>query len=230
MLKPSEMGVTNKNRKIYEHEALVRKKLTFYSKGQGIKSVVANICLQIIDTPSGGQVDITGLKHPYFGDINNYFAEVMGPIWSSRGLIPGINKNSICFFSSSDTEALYDFIVYKNEKNPILVSNKQKSSSTNTVKPAQILNLLQDSQPLLKKWRDTKYYQIFKLLDENNIVSGPINVITKVYFKELKKSHDYIEKEDLYKTSLELYVYCVYGTAVMAGHEYTVVATLTGYV
>jgi hypothetical protein len=200
MLKPSQLGVTNVKRTIAEHERIVRSKLEELSTQKGMRGLTATICIDIIDASNGDTIDIEGLKAPYDGQINNYFAEVMGPIWSSRGLIGGITKRSKCFFSASDTEALYDFIVYKSEKEPILVSNKQKSSSTNTLKPSNILAFIRDNKALLDKWGDTKYFTVFKLLNENTIVSGPINVITYVYFKEFTQSYPYITKTDLTKT------------------------------
>jgi hypothetical protein len=200
MLKPSELGVTNVKRTIEEHERLVRSKLKSLSSQKGMRGTVAKICIDIMDASNGDTIDIEDLKSPYDGQINNYFAEVMGPIWSSRGLVKGITKRSKCFFSASDTESLYDFIVYVNDKTPVLVSNKQKSSSTNTLKPANILSLIRGDKALLKKWEDTKYFKVFKLLNENNIVSGPINVITYVYFKEFTEKYPYIKKNDLIKT------------------------------
>lgn len=200
MFKPSELGVTNTKRTIDEHERIVRSKLKTLSSQKGMRGLAAKICIELMDASNGDSIDIEGLKSPYDGQINNYFAEVMGPIWSSRGLINGITKRSKCFFSASDTESLYDFVVYRDEKTPILVSNKQKSNSTNTLKPANILSLIGGNKALLDKWGDTKYYKVFKLLNENNIVSGPINVITNLYFNEFSKKYSYVTKNDLLKT------------------------------
>lgn len=185
MLKPSEMGVTGSKTTIAIHKKKVITKLNALVKAKGRKEVVAKVCLEIMNTPSGGIVDISEIRAPELSDIKNYFAEVMGPIWSvERGLIPGLKLSDHTYYSTSDTERLFDFKVYRGEEE-ILVSNKQKTGGTNTLKPGDVIRLVDANKHLSDKWKKTKYYKIFKILDESNVVSGPIKAIAKCYPKLL---------------------------------------------
>lgn len=186
MLKPSQMGVTGTKTTISLHKKKVVSKLNSLAKTKGRQKNVADVCLKIMDTPSGGQVDISKLNSAEISDIKNYFAEVMGPIWSSeRGLIPGLKSSDYTYFSASDTERLFDFKVYKG-KEEILVSNKQKTGGTNTLKPGDVVRLVNQNRYLSDKWQNTKYYKIFDILDKSNVVSGPIKAIAKHYPKLVK--------------------------------------------
>jgi hypothetical protein len=136
-----------------------------------------------METPNGGTVDISKLQPAEIGEIKNYFAEVMGPIWAQEaGLIPGLKASDSTYFSTSDTERLFDFKVYKG-KEEILVSNKQKTGGTNTLKPGDVVRLVRENRHLSDKWSNTKYYKIFDILDKSNVVSGPIKAIAKYYPK-----------------------------------------------
>lgn len=184
MLKPSEIAITDRKVSIRQHRETVKESLIKLSKNKSNRNLVS-VCMQIMDTPSGGTIDISLLKNNknHLNDIKNFFAEVMGPIWCQKyGLIQGLTENSQTFFSSSDNERLYDFKVYKNNEE-ILISNKQKKGGTNTLKPGDVIKLVDASPELTKKWSNTKYYEVFKILDDNLVVSGPISAVAKCYPK-----------------------------------------------
>lgn len=181
MLKPSEMGVVGSTNSITTHKKKVVTKLNNFILAKGRKKIVAEACLSIMKTPSGGQIDISKLNSAELSDIKNYFSEVMGPIWAAeRGLIPGLKSSDYTYYSPSDTERLYDFKVFKGKKE-ILVSNKQKTGGTNTLKPGDVIDLVNKSITLTKKWKNTKYYKVFNTLDTFNVVSGPIRAIAEYY-------------------------------------------------
>jgi hypothetical protein len=184
MLKPSELNVTGSKNRISAHKKKVVTKLNTMLKSRANKNL-AEACLALMETPSGGVIDVSKLTTTQMSDIKNYFAEVMGPIWAAeRGLIPGIKTSSYTFFSSSDTERLYDFKVFKG-KEEILVSNKQKKGGTNTLKAGDVITLVNKHVHLKNKWMNTKYYKVFEILNNSNVVSGPIKAIAKVYPKLL---------------------------------------------
>jgi hypothetical protein len=181
MLKPSQMGVVGTKNTISTHKRKVITKLNTIAKSKGRQKNVAEVCLKIMETPSGGVVDISKLNVAEISDIKNYFAEVMGPIWASeRSLIPGLKSSDYTYYSPSDTERLYDFKVFKGQQE-ILISNKQKTGGTNTLKPGDVIDLVNKDVNLIKKWKKTKYYKVFQILDNNNVVSGPIKAIAEHY-------------------------------------------------
>lgn len=183
MLKPSQMGVVGVKQTIAIHKKKVLAKLTAITKTKGRQKNVAEVCLSIMEKGNGGIVDVSKLNIAELSDIKNYFAEVMGPIWSQEGkLIPGLKASDYTYFSPSDTERLYDFKVFKG-KEEILVSNKQKTGGTNTLKPGDVVRLVRSDKFLSDKWSNTKYYKVFEILDTSNVVSGPIKAIAKHYPK-----------------------------------------------
>lgn len=189
MLKPSEFGVTGKKRTISAHEALVLSKLNRISNKK-----VASICKDILISKSGSTINIpTGVKQQELNEITNYFSEVAGPILAVKNkLITGITMNSLCEYSESDTESLYDFIVFKN-KSPLLISNKALEGATNTLKPGNVIEILdkKENSALKSKWQKTIPYKVMQTLDENNVVSGPITAIRDYYsntFPGIKKA------------------------------------------
>lgn len=203
MLKPSELGVTGQKRSISAHETLVLSKLKRLSNKK-----IADVCKDILMSKSGDKIDIPkGVSPQQINEITNYFAEVAGPILAVKNdLISGIRMSNLCEYSSSDTEALYDFVIYKNNK-PILISNKALEGATNTLKPGNVIEILDQpaNATLKKKWVGTVPYKVMKVLDESNVVSGPIKAIKEFYpntFPGIKEA-DYRKVIDVMATGNE---------------------------
>lgn len=175
MFKPSELKVTGKQRLISEHEQLVLKSLKTHRN-----KLAASVCADILESSSGDVVNIKGLKSTDINDIKNYFAEVAAPILILKQKMLPIDKLTKVFFSDSDTERLYDFKLFHRSEE-ILISNKQLKGGTNTLKPGDVVRLVDQDEFLKKKWQKTKYYRVFKILDESNVVSGPMRAIMEEY-------------------------------------------------
>ena len=191
MLKPSDFKITGKYRSITEHTRLVKAKLQTMLRS---KPLVAKLCLQILESSPGDKLDLTGLKSADINEIKNYFAEVAGPILMlADKAVPGISPSSQVFYSDSDTERLYDFKLVINRKE-FLISNKQLKGGTNTLKPGDVIRLVDEDKNLSDKWKRTKYYKAFKTLDESNVVSGPMRVIAEQYPNKFRISRqDYMK-------------------------------------
>lgn len=175
MFKPSELKVTGKQRPIPEHEQLVVKALKSHRS-----KLAASVCLDILESTSGDLLNIKGLKSTDINDIKNYFAEVAAPILILKQKMLPIDKLTKVFFSDSDTERLYDFKLFHRSEE-ILISNKQLKGGTNTLKPGDVVRLVDEDEYLKKKWQKTKYYKVFKILDESNVISGPIKAVMEEY-------------------------------------------------
>lgn len=203
MLKPSELGVTGQKRSISAHESLVLRKLNNLSNKK-----IASVCKDILSSKTGDKINIpSGVTQQHLNEITNYFAEVAGPVLAVKNsLISGIRMNNLCEYSVSDTEALYDFVLYKNNK-PIFISNKALEGATNTLKPGNVIQILNESanSTLKKKWVKTVPYNVMKILDESNVVSGPITAIKEYYpntFPKIK-SGDYSKVLEIMSTGNE---------------------------
>lgn len=197
MLKPSELGLDGKNYKITEYEKLVRKKINALSNKKLI--VVLNV---LIDAKSGDTINIDGIPTNLISEIKNYYAEVIGPIlvYKNNLFSQGrLTSASTCYFSSSQTERLYDFKIGVAKKE-YLFSNKQLKGGTNTLKPADVVELIQKDDILKKKWEETKIFKTFQILNENNVVSGPIRAVAENYTNSVSG----ISKQDMYKVINQL--------------------------
>jgi hypothetical protein len=169
------LKVTGKQRTIPEHEQLVIKNLKSHRN-----KLAAGVCMDILESGSGDVLNINGLKSTDINDIKNYFAEVAAPILILKQKMLPIDKMTKVFFSDSDTERLYDFKLFHRSEE-ILISNKQLKGGTNTLKPGDVVRLVDEDEYLKKKWQKTKYYKVFKILDESNVISGPIRAVMEEY-------------------------------------------------
>jgi hypothetical protein len=147
---------------------------------RGPQSRVAEVCLAIMAAPNGAIIDVENLTLSDFAEIKNYFAEVMGPIWChEQGLLPGIKSHDQTYFNPGSNR-MYDFKVYRGDE-PILISNKRKIGVANTLKPGDVVRLIDTNQDLSRKWRTTDTFHAVRILDESSVVAGPIKVLSRVY-------------------------------------------------
>lgn len=176
MLKPTELGLAGQERTIKAHLDLLTRKLKSLQNKD-----VARTCLELLEADPGDKVNVNGLTQTHINEIKNYFAESAGPVWVAKNsLLPGVKYSDKTFFSKSETERLYDFKVIT-PKEIILVSNKQATGGTNTLKAGDVITLVNKDPLLKKKWGATKYYKVFDILDKNNVISGPITAVRDVY-------------------------------------------------
>jgi hypothetical protein len=176
MLKPTDLGLAGQERTIRAHRDLVVRKLKALPNKD-----MSRTCLELLEADPGDIVSVNGLRQTDINEIKNYFAESAGPIWVAKNsLIPKVTYNDKTFFSKSETERLYDFKLIRGTE-IILVSNKQATGGTNTLKAGDVIALVNKDPILKKKWTNSKYYKVFDILDKNNVISGPISAIRDVY-------------------------------------------------
>lgn len=180
MLKPSELGITGVRRTISQHKFVLFNSILRMANINGPQAKVARVCLQIMEAPNGSIIsDVQSLSSHEIAEIKNYFSEAMGPIWClEQGLLPGIKAHDYTHFET--TSRLYDFKVYRGDE-PILISNKRKVGVSNTLKPSDVVRLVNVNQDLYRRWHSTDQYRVIRILDENSVVSGPIKAVSRVY-------------------------------------------------
>jgi len=192
MLKPSELGLDGEYRKISVHETLVEKKVNSLSNKKIIPVLNA-----ILNAKSGDTINIKGITPTHIGEIKNYYAECIGPILVyNHNLFPEgrLNSTAQCYFSSSQTESLYDFKI-KMGKKEYLFSNKQLKGGTNTLKPSDVVKLIKNDDILYTKWKDSKAFKTFEILDSSNVISGPIKAVATYYTNKVPG----VTKQDMSK-------------------------------
>jgi hypothetical protein len=109
-------------------------------------------------------------------DINKDFGEVLGPLAVIKhNILAGtghkVTATSPIFIPVRPNEPLMDYKV-----GTVVISAKS-GTTTNTVKPADILGLLQKQAGLVTKYKTTKEYQILETLSENPALRGPVAAV-----------------------------------------------------
>ena len=110
-------------------------------------------------------------------DINKDFGEVLGPlavikhnVLAGTGHEKQVNATSGIYIPARPNEPLMDYKV-----GPVVISAKS-GTTTNTVKPQDILNLLHKNPSLERKYKTTTEWQVLNILASNSALAGPISV------------------------------------------------------
>jgi hypothetical protein len=69
-----------------------------------------------------------------------------------------------------------DYSIIEGTKTYII--SAKSGETTNVVKPGDILDLIAKDPLKLKKWKNTKEYNVLKVLSENSVLIGPIKAVS----------------------------------------------------
>jgi len=124
-------------------------------------------------------------------EINKDFGEVIGPvaifkkrILASKGI--NIRNTDKIYVPSRPNEPLLDYSIVQGQKS--FAISAKSGTSTNTVKPADIISLLKKNSKIFDKHKNTLQFKVFEAISEGNSVSGPLIVasILKNKYKEFE--------------------------------------------
>lgn len=142
--------------------------------------------------------DLTVLKRTFaslkdvlpLSTINNDFGEVLGPLAILKKKFLPINvRTCSVFLPSRSNEPLLDYKIYDREKKTEYKISAKSGDTTNTLKPGDVLMLIDESDKMKKKHQSTDQYKVLKLLKENSWKEGPIlalNYLKDKNFAEAK--------------------------------------------
>ena len=116
--------------------------------------------------------------------INTDFGEVLGPVaitykgvLSTKGL--RIDTSAQVYVPSRPNEPLMDYGLYTSKQDFII--SAKSGTTTNVVKPGDILALLGRDDKKQRKWSSTSEYAILQTLADNSILLGPIRAVSQLY-------------------------------------------------
>jgi hypothetical protein len=114
-------------------------------------------------------------------DIKKDFGEVIGPlaIFYKKLLTPkgiSVTQNMQILVPLRPNEPLMDYSIIEGTKTYII--SAKSGETTNVVKPGDILDLIAKDPLKLKKWKNTKEYNVLKVLSENSVLIGPIKAVS----------------------------------------------------
>lgn len=145
-------------------------------------------------------------------EINKDFGEVLGPIAIIKHRLLSnllISNTSQIYVPIRPNEPLLDYKI-----GDYSISAKS-GVTTNTVKPSDIIDLLNKDQRLKSKYLNSKQYNILKILQENSALEGPPKAL-RYYLGEdkykqwlnnnlyLKTKKSYTQNELMYEAEKEL--------------------------
>jgi hypothetical protein len=117
-------------------------------------------------------------------DINKDFGEVLGPVacyklqlFKSKGIV--LSNAARVYVPERPNEPLMDYGLYDGKKQYII--SAKSGTTTNTVKPSDILNLLKKNPKKATKWNKSKEWKLLQMLAENSILVGPIKAVAAIY-------------------------------------------------
>lgn len=110
-------------------------------------------------------------------DVEKDFGEVLGPIAIIKhGLLKpykiNLTASAKIFVPSRPNEPLMDYSIIDGHRTYVL--SAKSGTTTNTVKPDDIIGLIKKHPNVLKVWQDKKEYKIMEALQHNSILAGPI--------------------------------------------------------
>jgi len=134
---------------------------------------------ELMDYVDNGYGDYNGIKMDGFpwGQVQNYYAEVIGPIACiKRGILNGLINTSglsgASIFMPPDSERLYDYkLIVGNEEH--LISAKSARGVSNQVKP-QFVTASAIRSGKLGLLQNTKEFQLLDILGTENVVAGAL--------------------------------------------------------
>lgn len=136
--------------------------------------------------------------------INNDFSELLGPLAIiKKNLIKEIPSIGVLVFVPfKGNFPLLDYkLIVNGNKNTVFKISAKSGDTTNTLKPGDVISLIEEEPKLLKKYKDSTQFNIVKILNENSVKLGPIEAIKFLKTKDFKKA-SFISPSSIYTEQL----------------------------
>lgn len=174
-LDPSSFGLSN--RTFQSVEAYYQEIQRGINSRSDIPGELFDYLYELLDYAKNGTGDYSGIDKTSFpwGQIENYYAEVIGPIACIRrgilnNIIPPNKLTGAKIFIPGYGEKLYDYKIISG-KSEYLLSAKSGRGVSNQVKPQFVIESV-NSNTSYNQIQNTKEYQLLQILSDMTVVSG----------------------------------------------------------
>lgn len=189
-LKPQAFGVGEQKYLFSTYKSTIQKSIeTRKDLSPELRSYLA----VLLDYHAGGSTSKQKIQNLFqqvkssipLNDINKDFGEVIGPIAIlEQGLFRksklSLNKGSSrIYVPSRPNEPLMDYAIISGDRQYTI--SAKSGTTTNVVKPPDILTLLAKNPKKLKVWSKTKEYMILQTLAQESIMMGPVKAVSQIY-------------------------------------------------
>ena len=176
-LSPSSFGLSN--RTFFSVTDYYNDLINAINRRNDIPGELFDYLYELIDYVNNGYGDYTGIKMDGFlwGQLQNYYAEVIGPIACiKRGILSSVMNTAgiggASIYIPPDSERLYDYkLIFGNETH--LISAKAARGVSNQVKPQFVTSAALQSGNL-GLLQSTKEFQLLNLLGTESVVAGAL--------------------------------------------------------
>ena len=184
-LKPQAFGVRDKKYTLAEYKKVVS---DFIEDRTDLQAPVKAYLAALFDYCAGGKTDKSTLTKIFnanksdlpLNDINKDFGEVLGPVAIYASQLLKVKKIAIpssmmIYVPERPNEPLMDYGIYVGNKQYVI--SAKSGTTTNVVKPGDIIGLLQKNPKKVTKWKDKTEYKLLEMLANNSILLGAIKAV-----------------------------------------------------
>jgi len=208
-LKPQAFGVKDQEYPFKSYAKLIRENIEERKDLKGDVRAYLSALIDYADDPSAKtkaavQKTYKAASAIPTADIVKDFGEVAGPFGVLSGkLIGGLTEtNTAVYIPARPNEPLMDYSVINTAKKRKYVISAKSGTTSNVVKPTDIINLINKVSTKKSKWSRTTQYKELEILGGASILHGPILVaayLSNQGFKEFagisqKAADDFIKK------------------------------------
>ena len=177
-LSPSSLGLSNQT--FFSSVSYYNSIISALNSRNDIPGELFDYVFELLDYVDNGAGNYAGIKMDSFpwGQIQNYYAEVIGPIACiKRGILNNIINTAgignATIYMPPDSERLYDYklIVGSDE---YMISAKSAKGVSNQVKP-QFVTAASRASGKLGSLETTKEFRLLDILGSETVVSGALN-------------------------------------------------------
>jgi hypothetical protein len=189
-LSPSSLGLQNKT--FFSSVAYNNSIISALNSRNDIPGELFDYLFELLDYVDNGYGNYNGIKMDAFpwGQIQNYYAEVIGPIACiKRGILNNIINTAgignATIYMPPDSERLYDYkLIVGNDE--YLISAKSARGVSNQVKP-QFVTAAANASGKLGSLATTKEYQLLNILGSETVISGALNGWSLIHPNEISQ-------------------------------------------
>lgn len=155
-----------------------------------VRKLLVELIAMSTTTNASMQVDVKDIPQNDMNSIITDFGESIGPLFvKTHNLMPvRLSANVKALFPSSGSEAAYDFKIIDG-KEVYTMSSKKMRGGTNTLKPGDVVKTVEADPVLLNKWKNSPAYNTMKILNDCNVITGPMTAVQTLYSKHLNLPH-----------------------------------------
>lgn len=211
-LKPQALGLQDRNYSLTDAYRVVKQEIDHGNDWNKWKEnklrpnpFVKTYLHYLLDAAAGKTVNknhiadvVSGIDTDDIHQIHNDFGEIIGPmniLTKPKVLFPTLklDRNDKIYWPVRSNEPLLDFKIFKGDVDYKFSS--KTGTATNTIKPNDIVGLIQSKPKLMKKWGNTPEFAVMKTLIEQSMWVGPYYALLVYNSKAIRKIP--LNKKDL---------------------------------